>query len=340
MQYPTPTQPGAPTAPPSTTQQPTDQTAQPAVQPPDSLAQAAQTPEAGPGEGGSFNPQMFGDLFGPVGTKVITTPQGVTRTVRVPITSGGAYKISENESPRPVDRIFFTYNYYNGVFDSLNPGLPSTNLHREVLGFEKTFLDGNASIGLRLPWLQLTGSSEIEDSNVGDLTVVTKYAWINDRYTGNVFSTGFCITVPTGEDFVDFTGIPIHSTLLQPWAGFIVSASEDWYVLGFSAVIIPTNDEDVTLLTNDIGLGYWLRRNDQCSLINSISPTVELHVTTPLDHRGTDSVPLGFADIVNLTYGLHVFSNAGWGISAAVGHPLTGPKPFDLEAIVQVNYRF
>jgi hypothetical protein len=94
------------------------------------------------------------------------------------------------------------------------------------------------------------------------------------------------------------------------------------------------------MLTNDIGVGYWLRRNEQCGLINSIAPTCEVHVTNPLNHRGSDSVPVGLADIVNMTYGVHVYSNFGWYLSAAVGHPITGPKPFDLEGIVQVGYRF
>lgn len=339
-QYPC-VQPTLPGTAPSTTTTPDATGQQPAVQPPADLAQAAPTPEAGPGEGGSFNAQMFGDLFGYVGTQVVTNAQGVTRAVKVPIGSVGAYKISENESPRPVDRVFITYNYYNDVFGSLNPGFPGLNLHREVLGFEKTFLNGNASVGLRLPWFQLTGASDIENSAIGDLTIVTKYAWINDRCTGDVFSTGLCITVPTGEKFFDDVfGAPISSTFLQPWAGFIVNPSRSVFLLGFMAVVVPTDNDIPTLLTNDFGIGYFLRRNDRCAMINSIVPTMEIHVTNPLNHRGSESLPVGFPDVVDMTYGIHFFANAGWGISAAIGHPLTGPKPFDLECLVQFNFRF
>lgn len=59
------------------------------------------------------------------------------------VTQYGALKIAENESPLPQDRVFLTYNYYSEVLDS--------DFHRETLGFEKTFLGGEASIGLRVP---------------------------------------------------------------------------------------------------------------------------------------------------------------------------------------------
>src|SRR5262249_14126916 len=72
-------------------------------------------------------------------------------TFRIPVVSGGAVKIADNESPRPVDRIFLTYNFY----DNLNTfGGRDFDVHREVFGFEKTFLGGDASFGLRVPVLQ------------------------------------------------------------------------------------------------------------------------------------------------------------------------------------------
>jgi hypothetical protein len=334
-----PTQPGVP----GTTPSPTDPSAgaQPAVQPPsDAFAQASQTPEAGPGDSPSFTPNMQGDLIGFIGGQIITGPQGTTRIVRVPINSAGAYKIAENESPRPTDRAFLTYNYYNDVLGSLNPGFPALGFHRQVAGFEKTLLDGNASVGLRLPFFQLTGQSDVDDSGIGDLTVITKYAFINDRCTGDVLSAGLCITVPTGEDNVDLIGGILNTTYLQPWGGFIVNMNRDWFVQGFSAVLVPLDDEFVTLLMNDIAIGYWLRRDNRCGLINSIVPMIECHVTNPLNHRGSDNLPVGFPDVVNMTYGVNLRSNFGWGVTAGVGHPLTGPKLFDFECLVQVNYQF
>jgi len=88
---------------------------------------------------------------------------------------------------------------------------------------------------------------------------------------------------------------------------------------------------DVTLLFNDVGVGYWLYRNNRPdSLISGIAPVTELHVNTPLNHRGLDHFPIGFQDSVNFTGGAYVYLHkAVFGV--AVGRPLTGPKPYDYE---------
>src|SRR5262249_28822403 len=95
-----------------------------------------------------LNPQMIGD-FRPRAFLIRTLPPATRnarpRTTRIPIFSGGAFKIADNESPRPVDRLFATYNYYNNVNTF---GGRDFDVHREVFGFEKTFLDGNASFGM------------------------------------------------------------------------------------------------------------------------------------------------------------------------------------------------
>src|SRR5262249_39741014 len=153
----------------------------------------------------------------------------------------GNAKIAANGNPRPLDRVFVTYNYYHSAFESLNPpDFPRMNLHREVIGFEKTFLGGDASIGVRLPFVQLTGGSDVEDSRIEDVSAILKYAWINDRSTGDVFATGLVVTAPTGKDVISIFGTPIHSTLIQPWAGYIVNINRDWYLHGFLALIVPT----------------------------------------------------------------------------------------------------
>src|SRR5262249_9784990 len=69
-------------------------------------------------------------------------------------------KISENQSPRPQDRVFFTFDYFANVNGPLNErlGAPIRDIrvYRYIFGVEKTFDDGNASIGIRLPLDQLT----------------------------------------------------------------------------------------------------------------------------------------------------------------------------------------
>ncbi len=123
----------------------------------------AQAPEAGTQPAASYNPGMFGDVGGASrrrGTAAGGTTGAVgavigTRPGDVRLVSGDrihvdavvpwrlSFKIAENESPRPVDRVFVTYNYYNDV-DVFHFGSSRSDLHREMIGFEKTFLGGDA----------------------------------------------------------------------------------------------------------------------------------------------------------------------------------------------------
>jgi hypothetical protein len=68
-------------------------------------------------------------------------------------------------------------------------------------------------------------------------------------------------------------------------------------------------------------------------------PVVELHLNTPLNHRGWASEPLGFPDALDVTAGCHfMFRRAVVGV--ALGTPLTGPKPYEFEVLANVNFRF
>jgi hypothetical protein len=237
-----------------------------------------------------------------------------------------------------VDRVFFDYNYYNGVGEGF--GIPNTDLHREVIGFEKTFLQGNASFGLRLPFVETSGDGDVSSSGLGDLTLILKGALINDRQTGNVLSGGMCVTVPTGNsNLFIFNGQKIHDTLLQPWGGFIVNFS-DFYLQGFTSIVVPTDSRDVTALFNDVGLGYYLYRTKCDQFLTSIAPTVELHVTTPLNHRGSTTDPLVLPDILDVTAGVNCFFHRRSSLFIGGAVPVTGPLPFNGEAIVQLNFRF
>jgi hypothetical protein len=96
------------------------------------------------------------------------------------------FRIAEDESPRPEDRVYFGFNYFDLVGEAINRRLfaPVSDLrvYRETFGAEKTFLGGDASVGLGLPLNTLTADSEIpglngSNTDVGDLTVILKYAF-------------------------------------------------------------------------------------------------------------------------------------------------------------------
>jgi hypothetical protein len=166
----------------------------------------------------TFTPTMFGDLlsggFGGGGFGGITQFSGgqggfggATQfsggqggfgggfqglRVDIPVFRG-AFKIAENESPRPQDRVFVTYNYYRDVGSV-------EDVHRETIGFEKALLGGRASVGLRLPFFQVRGNDAGQGTDVGDLSVVLKYALLDDSATGSAVSAGLVITAPTGPE--------------------------------------------------------------------------------------------------------------------------------------------
>jgi hypothetical protein len=310
---------------------------------------------------------MLVTLFQPVTQTVPLTIQQrtlVKNITRVPVASGGGFKIGENESPIPEDRVFFTYNYYNGLRGPGGPfgaaridaqqtvlnGFPATittpvpatppgrfDLHREMAGFEKTFLDGTGSIGLRVPLLQMHGDGTFSQDDFGDLTAIVKYAPFFDRSTGNVLSGGLAVTFPTGPANNTIIG-NIHSTLFQPFVGYRWNVDR-FFVQGFSSVVIPTDSRDATLLFNDIGVGYWLYRGNGRRAITGIAPVLEAHVTTPLDHRQTTDA-IFVPNIVSFTGGVHVGIGGRSSFTIGVNTPVTGPRPYAVEAIAQFNFWF
>jgi hypothetical protein len=300
-------------------------------------------------------------------TPVTTTtqvPVNVLETIRVALASGGAFKIAENESPRPDDRVFLTYHFYDNITgpssvfgtshsstqittDALgNPVVTSTlfpaaappqsDLHREILGFEKTFLDKDASIGMRLPYFQQVDGS-FGEQDIGDLSIIFKYAFINDKPCGNVLSGGLVVTVPTGPDVLTVAG-NIHPVLLQPFVGYLWNF-QSFYLQGFNSVVLPTDERDVTLLFNDFAVGYWLYRGGKDRFLVSVAPTLEAHLTTPLNHRSQFD-PIVVPDLLVLTAGVHFgFCNRS-SLTLGAATPVTGPRVYDIEAMAQFNWRF
>ncbi|MFO0878729.1 MAG: hypothetical protein U0840_15415 [Gemmataceae bacterium] len=254
---------------------------------------------------------------------------------RTPLVSRSGIKIAENESPRPIDRVFATYNYFNNV---LSGGAGDLNLHRGLIGFEKTFLDGNASIGMRLPFIQGTGAASGGTDGFGDVSLIGKYAFYNDVESGNLVSGGLVISAPTGITARLYDGSELNSVLFQPWAGFILNV-DNFYTHGFTGVIIPTDSRDVTLYSIDLGVGYRLYQTDEDRLITAIIPTFEGHFNTPFSNAGPSDL-VYFPEGVFLTGGFHFgLCNRAWFTLGAV-IPVTGPQLYDVEFMGQLNVRF
>ena len=98
---------------------------------------------------------------------------------------------------------------------------------------------------------------------------------------------------------------------------------------------------------NSLGVGYVMYRNEaRDGFLTSIAPTLELHVLTPLRTTDPNINLFGVTDSLKLyntvdftlgtTFEFAHHTTLGIGVVA----PVTGPKPFDVEAIAQLNYRF
>src|SRR5262249_57783121 len=97
---------------------------------------------------------------------------------------------------------------------------------------------------------------------------------------------------------------------------------------------------DVLMPSNSLPAGYYLDQAPKPSL-PAVVPSMELHVNTPLNHRGilkmTD--PAGTPDMVNLTTGIHFEYHDRSSMGVAFSVPLTGPRMFDFEIIAQWSWR-
>jgi hypothetical protein len=256
-------------------------------------------------------------------------------TARIPLYSRSAYAISDNESPRPQDRLFFNFNYFNDV----TGGPKSLDINRETFGVEKALFDGQASIGLRVPLVQTSRNLSTEfGDDLGDMSIILKYAFLNDRATGTVLSGGLVVTVPTGQSIRTIDG-DIHPTLLQPYAGAALGLGDRGYVEGFSSLIISTNEHDTTLWDSTLSLGYFLYRNEGGGCLHYLVPAFETQVAIPLNHRDADAV-IQYPDVVGLTAAMHVglFHRSNLTVGASTN--VVGPRPFDLGAVAQFNMRF
>ena len=316
----------------------------------------------------------LGPRFLPARTRPSSRSQAlIIAKSKVVIPYGRNFKLAENMSPLPQDRLSFAFNYYDGVQEAQNRGfgglVGGMKVYRYLFTFEKTFLDGHASIGVRESIDTLTATSVFPgvggtSTALGDVNVFTKFVlWDNlqapatnqggfnaavaplvGQLQGSVVTGGLSVRTPTGPS--NFAGSPFsfspRDVGIQPFLGYYVSRG-NWYLQGFESIEVPTSGENVTMLYCDTGLGYWLYRNE-CpgALLRGISPTLEAHVNIPLTN--TDlwdfSDPYATATAVNLTYGVNAAIGERSLFSLGLVTPVTGPRPFDYEVVALFNVFF
>lgn len=261
--------------------------------------------------------------------------------VKIPQFYRGAFKITENESPRPRTRAYFSYYYYDQLFASLNPAnTPRMMLHQQVFGYEQAFLDSRFSVGIRLPYNQLVSTGFYNYTGLGDLTLVTKSVLYDNREAGLFLSGGLVVTAPTADNPIQsgLGATRYHSTLLQPYLGYIVTRS-DFFFQGFSAVIVPTDDNEATIITNDWALGYFAYRRPGRT-ISAIIPAAELHINSPTNQPGLTNQPTQYFQNVTALGTIQTWMCDKATVGFSCGAPITGPRPFSIQAGLQMNWFF
>ena len=214
------------------------------------------------------------------GTRTAKSIAGVVPAIR-------GFKIADNQTPRPTDRVFSSFNYFDNVNRSLNErlGAPIQNMivYRQVYGFEKTFFDQWASIGIRQPidTLNIQSSRQFPglggtSSAFGNLNVFTKFIVWQDK-TGSLISAGLAIDIPSGPN--SFAGFPTilgkNVTDIQPYLGYIFTNGGDWFVQGFSSIAVPTDAALPTMIFVDAAMGYYVYRNNTPgSFLTAVVPTI------------------------------------------------------------------
>lgn len=259
-----------------------------------------------PATGPRGAPHMIGDFLG----TMFSVNQGPAilgfRSYRVgglmdqPVLAPTAvrnFKVAENQCTLPIDRVYSDYVYFNDLGSNSD-----TQLERYIFGFERTFFEGNASFGLRVPFnvvepgLIDNGASEIgnfgvgkvRQGDIGDLTGIFKLLLSEDLSTGNAWSGGVAVTAPTGPNTVadvDEVFIPQieHNGTIQPFFAHLRFLGNGWFMQYFLAADIPFDDSDATFLFNDFGVGNIIELRGPC--LTAIVPTFEIHANNPLNNR-------------------------------------------------------
>lgn len=311
----------------------------------------------------SAAPAMIGDHFG--GSFL---GEGHT----IPLAGGDRrFKVAENASPTPRDRIFFNYNHFHNALRDVN-GVQH-NLDRFTFGFEKTFLDGMASLETRFPFASgLNSTQEIDSADtlnteVGNLALALKYSLLRGRNW--VASGGVTMALPTGDDFELFVidtdlqsgglildlEVQNDAVHLAPFVGFAISSS-DWFAQGFCQVDIDLNGNEVftstggfegvlqdqNLLFLDISIGHWFFRNaSRDARVSAAALITELHYTSTLND--TDDVagitnPSNRVDVLNATGAVEILiGSSSLRIGAAAPLRDDAGSLFDGEVIFQLS---
>lgn len=304
-------------------------------------------------------PSMIGDFFGH--GYQLGSAFGPAEGAYVARAGGDrTFKLAENNSPFPTNRVYFNYHHFsNALIDTSGR---SQDVDRYTFGLEKTFLNENASIELRVPLVggldgaQVLGGTDTLGTELGNLALAVKALLL--RGDNVSLAGGLAVVFPTGSDaqitdgstmWMEFQNESLH---LQPFLGAFWAPNErvfhqflfqlDFDTTGSDAIVPlgsplalynATSDEssalyDQTLMYLDYQFGFWLHRRPN-GVIRGIAPLVEFHYTTTLRDLDFESyegrgvfLPDRRRDVLNLTGGVFFQLGAQTSVKIAGVAPL------------------
>ncbi|MBM3970024.1 MAG: hypothetical protein FJ302_09200 [Planctomycetes bacterium] len=324
-------------------------------------------------------PDMFGDSFGSFTGLTFADPNTTSPDIKsseIRLPKPGGPRVFKNEQSRamPTDRVFGLYHHFQNAY---RLETASANVDLFTLGFEKTFLEGNTSIELRMPLSNPVGLStgvtgqSFQTHAAGDLIVTFKGLVYSDE--SQAVALGLAVNTPTGSD-LNVTVNSVNSFTLKndaahliPFVAYQAALNDDVFFNGFLQFDTPTNANsaqsrsgiggaivtngsvtDQTLMYVDASFGYWLFRDDEAEFLQGLAGVLELHYTTALNRA--DNVDLtvvefgatsGRYDVLNLTVGLQANIARNTLLRAAFVTPLTDSRNrfFDSEFSLAVVFQ-
>ncbi|MFZ5830507.1 MAG: hypothetical protein ACOY3P_10480 [Planctomycetota bacterium] len=287
---------------------------------------------------------------------------------------GRGGKISENDSILPQNRVFFDYSFFHNAL--ISPC--GAEVHRFMPGAEKTFLNDQMSLQVRVPmgvsldnYVSAEGQPTPYSTEFGNIAFTLK--GVLRRWQHAMLGAGMALTIPTADDIyaVMQDGTPVarianDSVHLMPYVGMYCEPNDRWYAMGILQFDVDANGNrvyvnsagqglnqagtlsDQTFLYASASVGRWIYRNTQPSRrrLKGIVLTAEGHYTGTLN--SADSVTQDLFCIGDPTYRLHVFdltlgTHVFWGkTNVGIGYctPLTDDRVFDGELRLLANRYF
>jgi hypothetical protein len=298
------------------------------------------------GDGGLIIPRIFGRVGSPASGFLQLNFQN------------HAYKVAENNSALPQDRIGFNFNAMQDVYIGELDGRIDDDIYEYRLFGEKTFLDGRFSVDLMLPFYTtsafeyeaidaLTNGPQTEGA-FGDLAFGFK-ALVYESCT-SACSLGLRVEAPTGEDIVSPPGFGlVYSSInddvwnFTPYVASLWTPSERTFIQSFLSYRLtssrieevenPLTIREQSYFMADVSVGYWLYRNRCGSCLTGLAPMLELHYTGAWDEESAfnsitgprdtlTNVIYGQSDRLSLTAGLSAFFGQRCSAGIAVAAPL------------------